>query len=169
MNWLQANALLVDMSIPYSEYPVYEDSHFSSMRDSMYILMNMNQYTMKHLGGKQKEAEGLLRIVLFSKDLKLIETSSTLREVRQELAKSLRHGRRKGVVPVFISTMWFLFSLAISIQGGKPFAMMNIDAKTYADSSSLRIDWPKCYSPRSSTWLVALMATCTDPQLHRRS
>ncbi|KAF2093584.1 hypothetical protein NA57DRAFT_47952, partial [Rhizodiscina lignyota] len=109
-------ALMVDMSVPYNAYPLCEESHFASMRDSMYILMNMNQYTMKPIAMK-KEAEGLLRIVLFSKDLRLKDTSSSLREVRRSLARSLRNGRRKGVVPVFISTMWFLFSLAISIQG----------------------------------------------------
>ena len=78
------------------------------------------------------EAEKLLRIALFSDTLKLsreenkvspddmtpsrMTSSSRLVLKRQALARSLRENRKKGVVPVFVSLMWFLFSLAISIQ-----------------------------------------------------
>lgn len=64
-------------------------------------------------------AEKLLRIALFSDSLQLnvIEDGSRcLVKRRCELATLIRRGRKKGVVPVFISIMWFLFSLAISIQ-----------------------------------------------------
>ena len=107
----------VDMSVPYDSTPD-EDTDFACMRDSFYILMNTNQYKMKPLISMTKEAEGLLRIVLFGKDLKLIGTKKTLNEWRQKLARELRSNRRRGVVPVFISTLWFLFSLGISIQSG---------------------------------------------------
>lgn len=77
------------------------------------------------------EAEKLLRIGLFSDTLRLSESSllaimkgsytseklgrSELVKRRRKLAQSFREHRRKGVVPVFFSFMWFFFALAISI------------------------------------------------------
>lgn len=64
-------------------------------------------------------AEKLLRIALFSDSLQLTadpERTSSLVRRRRGLADRIRQSRKKGVVPVFISLMWFLFSLAISIQ-----------------------------------------------------
>ena len=64
-------------------------------------------------------AEKLLRIALFSDSLQLTATpdrTRTLIRRRRDLADRIRSGRKKGVVPVFVSLMWFLFSLAISIQ-----------------------------------------------------
>lgn len=64
-------------------------------------------------------AEKLLRIALFSDSLQLSlaqdRTHSLVRR-RSDLAERIRQGRKKGVVPVFVSLMWFLFSLAISTQ-----------------------------------------------------
>ncbi|KAJ8108993.1 hypothetical protein OPT61_g7778 [Boeremia exigua] len=109
-------ALMVDMAVKYDETPNLE-SDFGSMRDSMYLLLAMNQYTLKdEVVSSSKEAEGLLRIVLFSKDLKLTDTKKTLRQMRRILARELREMRRRGAVPVFVSTMWFLFAFALSIQ-----------------------------------------------------
>jgi hypothetical protein len=105
------------MSIPYDEYPG-ENSDFADIRDSFYLLMNFNQYKLKPLISMTKEAEGLLRICLFSKDLKLLGTKKTLNHTRRKLAWGLRSNRRRGVVPVFISTLWFLFSVGISIELG---------------------------------------------------
>lgn len=79
----------------------------------------MNQFSIRPDVSVKREAEGLLRIVLFSKDLQLLNTNIRLATERQRLAKYLRDARKRGVVPVFISTMWFLFSLAISIQAGE--------------------------------------------------
>ena len=65
------------------------------------------------------QAERLLRVALFSDSLKLSvvdDTACSLTERRRKLADLIRKGRKKSVVPVFISLMWFLFSLAISIQ-----------------------------------------------------
>lgn len=64
------------------------------------------------------EAEKLLRVALFSDSLKLTadENTSGLIQKRYELATLIRKGRKKGVVPVFISLLWFIFSLALSIQ-----------------------------------------------------
>jgi hypothetical protein len=92
-------ALMVDMAVPYEATPERR-TDFGSMRDSMYLLLAMNQYNMKHDAAVyKKEAEGLLRIVLFSKDLKLTDTDKTLRQMRRILARELREMRRRGAVP----------------------------------------------------------------------
>lgn len=92
-------AVMVDMAVKYDETPKLE-SDFGSIRDSMYLLMTMNQYTLKNeVVASSKEAEDLLRIVLFSKDLKLTDTHKSLREVRRILADELRIMRKRGVVP----------------------------------------------------------------------
>lgn len=66
----------------------------------MYLLLAMNQYTLKdEVVCSSKEAEGLLRIVLFSRDLKLTDTDMPLRKVRRILANELRQMRRRGAVP----------------------------------------------------------------------
>ena len=64
------------------------------------------------------EAEKLLRVALFSNSLKLSadENTSGLIQQRYELATLIRKSRKKGVVPVFISLFWFIFSFEISIQ-----------------------------------------------------
>jgi hypothetical protein len=94
-------SLMVDMSVRYDQTPERK-SDFGSMRDSMYLLLAMNQYTIKEIAfsrDTQKEAEGLLRIVLFSKDLRLTDTDKTLRQTRRILAHELREMRRRGIVP----------------------------------------------------------------------
>ena len=108
----------VDMAIPYEVLPD-EDSEFSSIRDSFFILMNLNQYKMKPVISMTKEAEGLLRIALFSEDLTLLGSKKTLSALRAKLARDLRSNRRRGVVPIFISTLWFLLALGISIEAGE--------------------------------------------------
>jgi hypothetical protein len=108
----------VDMAVPYNDTPD-QDSEFASMRDSFYILMNLNQYKMKPVISMTREAEGLLRIALFSRDLKLVGTHKTLSQKRLKLAHDLRSNRRKGVVPIFLSTLWFIVALGISIEAGK--------------------------------------------------
>ena len=95
-------ALMVDMAVRYEDTPGRE-THFGSMRDSMYLLLVMNQYTLTptaRLRELQKESEGLLRITLFSKDLALLGGSGkTLREKRGKLAREVREMRRRGAVP----------------------------------------------------------------------
>ena len=59
-------------------------------------------------------SEKLLRIALFSDELPMRnEAGLTVR--RQKLAGTIRAFRKKGVIPVFVSTLWFLVALAISI------------------------------------------------------
>lgn len=66
------------------------------------------------------EAERLIRLALFSNILVLKgsegNTINSLVKRRTDLAKGLREGRKKGVIPVFISFMWFVFALALSVQ-----------------------------------------------------
>lgn len=62
-------------------------------------------------------AEKLLRIALFSDELPMdIESTKGLTEQRKDLAGDIRAFRKKGVIPVFVSTLWFLLALAISIE-----------------------------------------------------
>lgn len=103
------------MALPYDDNIPGRHSDWASMRDSFYILTTMNQYQIRPRISTKKEAEGLLRIVLFSKDLRLLK-DKTLLQKRARLAEQLRAGRKRGVVPIYISTWWFLFALALSIQ-----------------------------------------------------
>ena len=103
----------VDMAVPYDDRSSARNTNFGSIRDSFYILMNMNQFSMKPVKSLKEEAEGLLRIALFSKDLRLVGTGqASLRELRQELALSLRERRRRGAVPVYISILWWVLDTA---------------------------------------------------------
>ncbi|KAL8765755.1 MAG: hypothetical protein Q9209_007262 [Squamulea sp. 1 TL-2023] len=109
-------ALMVDMATKYDEYPA-SDSEFSIMRDSLYILAIMNQYSVSP-GMPPVEGERLLRLALFSNLLPLPASRNdrtSLVKRRVELATNLREDRKKGVVPVFVSFLWFVFSLGLSI------------------------------------------------------
>jgi hypothetical protein len=92
-------ALMVDMAVKYDERPVAK-SDFGSIRDSMFLLLVMNQYTSNpKVSEGKKEAECLLRIALFSRDLVLTDTNESLRKMRRILAGELREMRRRGAVP----------------------------------------------------------------------
>ena len=86
-------ALMIDMATKYDEYPE-QGSEFSHMRDSMYILCIMNQYSAK-LSLPPIEAERLLRLALFSNLLPLRDSSNGRDIVarRTELAQNFREGR----------------------------------------------------------------------------
>jgi hypothetical protein len=104
-------ALMVDMAVKYDDTPDRK-TDFGSMRDSMYLLLVMNQYTLKPtVMRSEKEAEGLLRIVLFSRDLVLIDTDKTLRQMRRILAREVREMRRRGAVPGTQTTFTVLYLL----------------------------------------------------------
>lgn len=111
-------AMMVDMATPYDKLPG-EDSQFAQMRDSLYILSVANQYLIKRELVNRDEtmiaAEKLLRITLFSDELPL-KTEASLAHRRKKLAGTIRAFRKKGVIPVFVSTLWFLLALAISTQ-----------------------------------------------------
>ncbi|EKG16653.1 hypothetical protein MPH_06107 [Macrophomina phaseolina MS6] len=136
-------ALMVDMAARCDDdIADQEESNFGSIRDSFYILMTMNQYTMRRSEAENKEAEGLLRVVLFSKDLRLRGKDGRekrLNDMRQNLARKFRAARRRGTVPVFVSTGWFLFSLGISIQSS--FGQMGENATAHDLALGLLLAW----------------------------
>ncbi len=86
-------ALMIDMATKYDEYPA-QGSDFSLMRDSLYILCIMNQYSAKQ-SLPPVEAERLLRLALFSNLLPLNGSSDgrALVKRRTELAQNFREGR----------------------------------------------------------------------------
>lgn len=159
-----------------------DTSDFGSIRDSFFLLSAMNQFTMpSHIRGN-REAEGLRRMVLFSKDLRLVDqttitghaepmmqtapnapnrrpdrdnaisnglggTSSALNlgpqldltTVRRELAADFRASRKRGAVAVYISMLWFLFSLAISVQGG--FGLLGLNSEAHDLALGCLLSW----------------------------
>ncbi|KAI4252694.1 MAG: hypothetical protein L6R42_007866, partial [Xanthoria sp. 1 TBL-2021] len=65
-----------------------------------------------------REGEKLFRIALLSRALLIQPTDSVpqpLFQRRKLLARSLRERRKKGIVPVYFSFLWFLFALSLSI------------------------------------------------------
>ncbi len=87
-------ALMVDMATKYEDYPE-QGSDFSLMRDSLYILCIMNQYSAKQ-SLPPVEAERLIRLALFSNLLPLNGSSDNHDLVRRrtELAQNFREGRK---------------------------------------------------------------------------
>ncbi|KAI9681305.1 MAG: hypothetical protein M1817_002588 [Caeruleum heppii] len=111
-------ALMLDMATAYDKDPI-NDPLFGQLRDSLAILSVMNQYKIKpnlRPGSQSVQAERLLRVALFSTDIYVPGAIEPIQDLRANLARSLRSNRRRGVVPVFISIMWFVFSLGISVQ-----------------------------------------------------
>ncbi|UPX12501.1 uncharacterized protein EKO05_0003046 [Ascochyta rabiei] len=94
---------------------------------------------MKPVISMTREAEGLLRIALFSKELKLLGTSKTLSQKRLKLAQDLRSNRRRGVVPIFLSTLWFVLALGISIEAAFGDLGSNLQAHNLA--MGLFVSW----------------------------
>lgn len=87
------------------------------MRDSLYILAVMNQFEIK-IDVDGNDAECLVRIALFAPFLgRRSRPYLDLTARRAELAQTLREGRKRGIVAVFMTLVWFLFALAISIEG----------------------------------------------------
>ena len=143
--------LMVDMSVGYTEFPP-ADSQYGWFRDSMLILTSMNQYSF--IDGTVN-AERLLRTAVFS-NLPLPNIGKTLPEMRSELAHDIRNRRRRGVVACFISLLWFLVCLAISIEAGK-FTPANFSTVTHG-SCSVRRAWNQCRCPRPSAWTTSQLA-----------
>lgn len=137
-------ALMVDMAVPFDEVPWDQHSEFSQMRDAFYILAVMNQYQIKSRM-PEISAEKLLRIALFSDSLKLTHDEDdvqSLPKLRKALAHDLRRGRRRGIVPVFISIGWFLFSLGISIESA--FGNLGENATAHNLGLGICLGWINC-------------------------
>ena len=140
-------ALMVDMATDgyHGAEQQGRSSEFGEVRDSLYLLSVMNQYTvceewLQH--DLDDHAEKLLRIALFSNALPLPASGEhvpTLAEIRARLAQNLRGFRKKGVVPVFITMFWFLFALAISIQAA--FGQIGENATAHDLAIGLLLSW----------------------------
>lgn len=76
-------------------------------------------------------AEKLLRIALFSDELPMT-TEDSLKGRRKKLAGTIRAFRKKGAIPVFVSTLWFLLAMGISIQLAFADRGTNMDAHDLA-------------------------------------
>jgi hypothetical protein len=101
----------------------------------------MNQYRLRP-GIPQVEAEKLLRITLFSDTLKLGHDDNpkkTLRMRRRKLAYQLRKGRKQGAVPVFLSSIWFMFAMALSINAA--FGDIGSNATAHNLAMGLMLAW----------------------------
>ena len=107
------SCLLLDMSVPY-DYVPEENGDFAQLRDSLYILSVMNQYDT---GNTDSSTLRAVRIALFSNETPP-GSEEPLNETRKVLARALRATRRRGIVPVFVSLLWFIMCLAISIEAG---------------------------------------------------
>ncbi|KAL9004935.1 MAG: hypothetical protein Q9188_002254 [Gyalolechia gomerana] len=97
--------------------------------------------------------EKLLKIAIFSDALQIQPkhgSTQTLVERRRILARTLRETRRRGVVPVFVSLGWFLFSLALSIQNA--FELMGDNQTAHDLALGLLLAW----------FPVFLLATIVD-------
>ncbi|KAF2220966.1 hypothetical protein BDZ85DRAFT_22322, partial [Elsinoe ampelina] len=139
-------ALMTDMSVdidtPESTSDVQDtdtvDAHrinllkdqFHDMRDSLFILGIMNQYTIRHVAvvgparsrnGTQSGLIALLRIALFAQDLDLRphcecpHHARNVQQARRALAAELRQARKKAVIPVLASTFWFSVALGLTL------------------------------------------------------
>lgn len=109
-------AAMVDLSVAYNELPL-DGSDFSDFRDVMVALSGMNQFLLNRtlLRDEPKDtAQLVLRVALFGDLVDPTDGVST-RMKRAELAASIRTKRRRGVVPVLLGLMWFLFILGLSI------------------------------------------------------
>lgn len=101
----------------------------------------MNQYSLRP-GIPQVEAEKLLRITLFSNTLKLAseeDPKKTLQMRRRKLAYQLRKGRKQGAVPVFLSAIWFMFAMALSINAA--FGHIGSNATAHNLAMGLNLAW----------------------------
>lgn len=109
----------------------------------------------------KQAVEQLLRMALFSSDIRLRNPFSEhgisehvyhhldlgdvklpdkrLRDLRRKIADNLRQHRRRGVVPVFISTLWFIFALALSIQGA--FGLFGENLQAHNLGLGLLLSW----------------------------
>lgn len=104
----------LDMSVNFQGYPA-QDTKFGKLRDSLYLLSLLNQYTF---AGKTDEDTRILRIALFS-DVSSSNQDKGLATMRSEPAKVLRDTRQRGVVAALISSFWFFFGVGITIEAGK--------------------------------------------------
>lgn len=177
-------ALMVDMATPYKQLPG-EHTDFADIRDSFYLLMIMNQYTMKTHENK-REAEGLLRVAMFAKDLKMRDGKQSLKEIRCDLAQALRENRRGGAVPAFLGqasychmhkagflSKWLTVVVMVHVRHGLFDSARCVD-KVFRDSLIRSVDvhlhsflggGQQCDSSQPFHRLITLLDACSSPLL----
>lgn len=103
-------------------------SVFEQIRDSFYLLSVVNQFTFHDDGS----LEQILRFALF-------DPSPTTVGLRRTLAAKFRRQRRRGVVQVLITLLWFLVVLLISIQ--RAFSRLGENATAHDMALGLLLGW----------------------------
>ncbi len=98
----------------YEPVQVQSAAAYSFYTDRAYFADDMQRDLVKQ-DSTMVAAEKLLRIALFSDELDMT-AGAQLTDRRKKLAGTIRAFRKKGVIPVFVSTLWFLLALAISTQ-----------------------------------------------------
>lgn len=107
-------------------------SEYASYRDAFFILSVMNQFTI-NINFNGAAAEKLLKVALFSKQLRLpLAEAADLEEARQALARDTREARKRGTVQCFLSQLWFIFGMVISIQSSFGLLGQNAPAQNLA-------------------------------------
>lgn len=104
-----------------------QGSYFADLRNSLVILAAMDQYTvapeMTCSAHNALQTERFLRAALFGHfnvpDPKCPGKSISLGTLRARLSHRILLRKRRGVVPNILTYLWFLFSVAISIQACK--------------------------------------------------
>jgi hypothetical protein len=98
----------------------------------------MNQFTL-NVAFNGAAAEKLLKIALFSKQLRLPASEGDIEIVRRALARDTREARKRGTVQCFLSMGWFLFGMVISIQ--QAFGLLGQDAAAHDLALGLTMVW----------------------------
>lgn len=114
-------------------------SDYASYRDACFLLSVMNQYTI-NVRFNGASAEKLLKVALFSHDLRLpVAAGGSIEEVRQILARDTRESRKRGTVQCFLSMLWFIFGMVISIQ--QSFGLLGQEAPAQNLALGLAMVW----------------------------
>lgn len=114
-------------------------SDYASYRDAFFLLSVMNQFTINvHFNGAA--AEKLLKVALFSQQLRLpVAAGGSIEEVRLALARDAREARKRGTVQCFLSQIWFIFGMVISIQ--QSFGLLGENAPAQNLALGLAMVW----------------------------
>lgn len=113
-------------------------SEFASIRDGFFLLSVMNQFTI-NVAFNGASAEKLLKVALFSRQLRLPAAEGDIEIVRQALARDTREARKRGTVQCFLSMGWFLFGMVISIQ--QAFGLLGQDGAAHDLALGLAMIW----------------------------
>lgn len=140
----------VDMAVPYSDLPD-QNSDFASIWDSSCILMNLNKYKMKPVVSMTREADGLLRITIFSKELKLVGTHKTLSQNRLKLAHNLQSTGGRTLRSSFYQHCVYIFNHYACMASTWGEFGGYIDSRQFNEANSAAIE---------DFWIIDTIMTC---------